>query len=118
MTPQTAVAMVVLSCIFGLFFGICTGCIVRQWVHKRCGGEVYPAPVAPVSEGDLLRAAEIARSEVARRASVKAAAQEMPHCIVVQPGLCEGDGGAVALALAIPDNICAYGNGSGAKLGR
>lgn len=112
MTPQTAVAIVVLSSIFGLFFGICTGCIVRQWVHKRCGGEVYPAPVAPLSEGDLLRAAEIARSEVARRASVKAAAQEMPHCIVVQPGM------ALALALAIPDNICAYGNGSGAKLGR
>ena len=119
MTPQTAIAIAVLISIFGIFFGVCMCCIVRQWIHERCGGEIYPEPVAPVSEDDLLRAAETARSAVARPALAKAAAQEMPHCIVVHPGLCEGHGGAVALglalALAIPDNICAYGNGSGAE---
>ena len=121
MTPQTAIAIAVLISIFGIFFGVCMCCIVRQWIHERCGGEIYPEAVAPVSEDDLLRAAEIARGAIARQPPAAEPAQERAHCIVVQPGLCEGDGGAVALglalALAIPDNICAYGNGSGAKPG-
>ena len=110
MSPQTAIALAVLFSIFGIFFGVCTCCIVRQWVCDRCGGEIYPAPAAPVRAGDLPIAAELAR----RNALGKPPERAPLHCIVVQPGLCEGD--ERSLAVAIPDNICAYGNGSGAAL--
>jgi len=120
MSPQTAVALAVLLSILGIFFGVCTCCIVRQWVCDRCGGEIYPATVSPVRESDLPIAAEVAR----RNALVKPppaeelAAPAPRHCIVVQPGLSEGDDArSVAVAIAIPDNICAYGNGSGSRSG-
>jgi len=111
MSPQTAVALAVLFSILGIFFGVCTCCIVRQWVCDRCGGEIYPAAAAPVRAGDLPIAAELAR----RNALGKPPEPAPLHCIVVQPGLCEGDD-ELGVAVAIPDNICAYGNGSGAAL--
>ena len=123
MSPQTAVALAVLLSILGIFFGVCTCCIVRQWVCDRCGGEIYPATVSPVRESDLPIAAEVARrnalvkppEELATTERARAPAPR--HCIVVQPGLSEGDDArSVAVAIAIPDNICAYGNGSGAAL--
>ena len=122
MSPQTAVALAVLFSILGIFFGVCTCCIVRQWVCDRCGGEIYPAAAAPVLEGDLPIAAELARRNArgkppTERATERETEPAPLHCIVVQPGLCEGDDElGVAVAVAIPDNICAYGNGSGAAL--
>jgi len=127
MSPQTAVALAVLFSILGIFFGVCTCCVVRQWVCDRCGGEIYPATAEPVRESDLPIAAEVARrnalvkppEELATTERARAPAPR--HCIVVQPGLSEGDDDersvAVAVAIAIPDNICAYGNGSGSRSG-
>jgi len=131
----TAIASIVLCIVFGSFICTMFCCVFKQWLGKRRQRLEFDEEDRINAAADAaMHAAAAARLEFYRAAGRRGhdrAGQEDPaspakssqrHYIVVQPALCESDeadgaGGALALAtpIAISDNICAYGNGSGAE---
>jgi len=140
----TAIASIVLCVVFGSFICTMFCCVFKQWLGKRRRRLEFDEEQRIDFAADAaMHAAAAARLEFYRAAGRRGhdrAGQAGPagpagsagpsgpakssqrHYIVVQPALCESDeadgaGGALALAtpIAISDNICAYGNGSGAE---